>query len=135
MYSILRSVGIIAFLYALVACNSSSSSVTNTTPSNATSTTIKVTWDNGEPIPKVTVKLSTGYDYNTNTATGVITSDKTDASGSVTFSNLPRSGQLCVSTAEGDNGHTYIAAYCKHPFPATYTLAFGIPPFTPSPDM
>ncbi|HVN68028.1 MAG TPA: hypothetical protein VMU38_00035 [Candidatus Binatia bacterium] len=111
----------VAALLAVAACSSSSS--TPNSGANASSTTITVTTSKGSPISQIQVTLSTGI--LDGEGTGVITAEPTNGSGQVTFSNLPASGQLCVSTSTTDGGHLYRAYHCTQPFPAAYTLKFS----------
>jgi hypothetical protein len=117
----LRALGTIGVLCSVVACNSTSSSVIPPVP-NPSSTTITVNSSTGAPIAYLSVTLSTGIANHA--PTGVISTAKTNALGMVTFTNLPFSGQACVSAING----SIFASYCATPFPATYTLAFAVSP-------
>ncbi|MFY9737445.1 MAG: hypothetical protein WAK11_00190 [Candidatus Cybelea sp.] len=117
MSLMLRVVGTIGVLCSIVACNSSGSSALPPTP-NPSSTTITVNSATGAPIAYLSVTLSTGIANHA--PSGVISTAKTSALGTVTFTNLPFSGQACVSATEA----SIFASYCATPFPATYTLAF-----------
>jgi hypothetical protein len=121
-----RRVGAVALFLALVACSSSSSSTPSGGP-NPSSSVITVTTSTGSPLSDILVTLSTGI--TDGQPTGVITSQRTDASGVVTFYNLPSSGQLCVSAETTVGGHLYRTSHCASPFPARDTLAFpkGMP--------
>jgi len=121
-----RTVGTIALLLALVACSSSSSSTPPSGP-NPGSTVVTVTTSTGSPLSDILVTLSTGI--TNGQPTGVITTQRTDSSGIVTFYNLPSSGQLCVSAETTAGGRLYRTNHCASPFPARYTLAFpkGMP--------
>jgi hypothetical protein len=120
---IARSLAIVASACAVAACNSNSSNSMPNSGPNASSTTVSVTTSKDAPISNLQVILSTGIVNGQ--ATGQITSDPTDAAGQVTFSNLPASGQLCVSTAMTFGGNVFRASHCAQPFPASYTLKFG----------
>jgi hypothetical protein len=113
----LRVLGTIGVLCSVVACNSSGSSALPPTP-NPSSTTITVNSSAGTPIPYLSVTLSTGIANHA--PTGVISTAKTSALGTVTFTNLPFSGQACISAINA----SIFASYCATPFPATYTLVF-----------
>ncbi len=69
----------------------------------------------------ISVTLSTGISGTT--PTGVILTETTNSSGQVTFTNLPSSGQLCVSAATGIGASFTFNEYCAQSFPSSYTLA------------
>jgi hypothetical protein len=121
MVLLLRSLGTGVLLFALAACNGSSSSSPSTLP-NATSTVVTVTTSTGGPLAGLTVQLATNIVKGE--PTGVISSQRSGAGGTVTFSNLPAQGQLCVFSATTVGGTIYKATHCAHPFPARYTLKF-----------
>jgi hypothetical protein len=114
----LRVLGTIGLLCSVVACNSSGSSAIPPVP-NPSSAIITVNSSAGTPIPYLTVTLSTAIVNHA--PTGVISTAETNALGMVTFSNLPFSGQACVSAING----SIFGSYCATPFPATYTLTFA----------
>lgn len=116
----IRSFAILGLLVT-VAC--SSSSATPAAGPNATSTIITVTTAKGAPMAHLEVTLSTGL--LNGQATGVIASDSTNGGGQVSFTNLPSSGQVCVSTATTVGGELFRANHCAAPFPAKYTLKFS----------
>lgn len=117
----LRSLGAGALLLALAACNGSSSSTPSDLP-NASTTVVTVTTSTGGPLGGLTVTLSTNIVQGE--PTGVISSQRTDSGGTVTFNNLPSQGQLCVFSATTVGGNIYKGTHCAHPFPARYTLKF-----------
>ncbi|MFZ0575397.1 MAG: hypothetical protein WA304_11245 [Candidatus Cybelea sp.] len=117
----LRVLGTIGVLCSVVACNSSGSSVIPPAP-NPSSTTITVNSSTGAPIAYLPVTLSTGIANHA--PTGVISTVKTSALGTVTFTNLPFSGQACISATSA----SIFASYCATPFPGTYTLTFPSSP-------
>jgi hypothetical protein len=119
MSRILRSLVTIGALYSVVACNSSTSSVIPQPP-NPTTTTITLDGASGSPLPNATVTLSTGIANHA--PSGVISKQKTNGIGQVTFFNLPLNGQLCVSSSNS----SVLVYYCANPFPATYTLSFAV---------
>jgi hypothetical protein len=116
-----RSLGAIALLCALAACNSSSGSSANTLP-NASTTLITLTTSTGAPLSGLTVVLSTGITKGE--PSGMISSARTDSAGQATFMNLPSVGQLCVSSSTTVGGHLYRTNHCAYPFPAHYTLKY-----------
>jgi hypothetical protein len=118
MLWILRSVLTIGLLCAIAGCNTSSSTIPSASP-NPAGTTVTVKTAAGTPIANITVTLSTGI--TNHKPTGVISTAKTDYAGVVTFTNLPFSGQVCVSAVDG----TLFAGYCASPFPSTFTLMFS----------
>ncbi len=120
--SFVRCLGLAVAAAALAACNDSASNAAPAGP-NASATTITVTTAKGAPISQLEVTLSTGI--LDGEATGAIASDPTDGVGQVKFSNLPVTGQLCVSTATTVGGKVYRADHCADPFPANYTLKFS----------
>jgi hypothetical protein len=106
------------WMIALAACGGGSSySSTNSTPSNATTAVVTVLNSSGDPINAQPVTLSTGS--NGTPVTTIQTKD-TNTAGQVGFTNLPSSGELCVSSTIGAN----VALQCGEPFPATVTLQF-----------
>jgi hypothetical protein len=115
--STFRSLVTIGLLCAVTACNNNGSAVIPTPP-NATTTIITVDAASGAPIPGILVTLSTGISGHA--PTGVISKQKTNTTGQVTFFNLPLSGQVCVSAV----ANSILAYYCTTPFPGTYTLSF-----------
>ncbi|HXO17615.1 MAG TPA: hypothetical protein VN909_05545 [Candidatus Dormibacteraeota bacterium] len=121
--SFVRGLGLAASLLAVAACSGGSTGSTPGTAPNASSTTITVTTSKGAPITQIQVTLSTGIADGD--ATGPIASNPTNGAGQVMFSNLPSSGQLCVSTATTVGGHLYTASHCAQPFPASYNLKFS----------
>jgi hypothetical protein len=118
MYSsTFRFLGTVGLLCALTACNTNGSSAIPTSP-NSSTTIITVDGASGSPLIGVLVTLSTGF--SNHAPTGVISKQKTDAAGQVTFFNLPISGELCVSAVQ----NSITAFYCTTPFPGTFTLTF-----------
>jgi hypothetical protein len=111
----------VALVFALAACNSSSSSVPSNAP-NASSTVITLESSTGGPLTGLTVTLSTGIDKGE--PSGVISSQRTNSAGQATFVNLPSAGQLCVYSSTSAGGKIYRTNHCAHPFPASYTLKF-----------
>jgi hypothetical protein len=120
--SFVRNLGLAVLLTTAAACNGNSSSTPSGGP-NPSATTVTVTTSKGAPIAQIQVVLSTGL--SNGEATGEITSAPTSNAGQVTFSNLPGSGQLCVSTANVVGVTVYRASHCASPFPAAYTLKFS----------
>lgn len=116
--STFRSLGTIALLCAVTACNNNGSSVLPTSPNSSTTIITVDGATNGSPLTGILVTLSTGF--SNNAPTGVISKQKTNAAGQVTFFNLPLSGKVCVSAVQ----NSIIAYYCTTPFPGTYTLSF-----------
>jgi hypothetical protein len=110
---------------AVSACSSSSSGSVPSGP-NAGSTLITVTSGKGAPLGDLSVTLSTGI--GNGGPTGIITYQRTNSAGQVTFSNLPSAGQLCVYSATTFNGIVYRASHCAYPFPSSYTLKFAFKP-------
>jgi hypothetical protein len=119
-------------------CGGSGSSITAGQSQNAPLTAVTVseaqTFPDGSvvqvPAVGVTVSLSTGV--NGTTPTGVRATAVTSTAGVVTFTNLPASGQLCVSVAAS----SLFAASCREPFPGAVTLALSTAngvPGTPAP--
>ncbi|MGB8909679.1 MAG: hypothetical protein WCC84_13125 [Candidatus Cybelea sp.] len=90
---------------------------------NPSSTTITVMGKGGGPLFEVSVVLSTSIVDGQ--PSGIISSDRTNSGGQVTFFNLPRSGQLCVYAVTNINGPPQQANHCTYPFPARYTLKLG----------
>ena len=135
MRSFSRCVVAVTALLALAACGATSSSVIPppTGPPNPSSTKISVTVQVcsggvcvSGPGVGVKVTLSTGWDSTNHTPTGVITSQRTNKNGDTTFSNLPRSGQLCTSAELNRHGHRHVTAYCAQPFPKEHGLELHV---------
>ncbi len=98
----------------------SSAAVPSSTQNAGTS--VVTVLSNGLPVAGSAVTLSTGFSGTT--ATGVISTQTTVASGQTTFTNLPAGGTLCVSElAVVGPGITYPQYACPQPFPAQVTLS------------
>ncbi len=115
-----------AIALAMAFCGCSGGSGPSTAPNqptlNASSSLITVDSVGGAPTSGITVTLSTGLSGTT--PTGVITSQTTDVKGQTTFSNLPPTGQLCVSAVTGSGNSLQQTGNCAQPFPPTFTLTF-----------
>ncbi len=117
-----RFFALAAFALLLAGCGGGSSGSNPPVQTNAPSSVITVNSASGAPLPGLVVTLSTGL--NNSTPTGVISTQTTNASGQTTFSGLPSTGTLCVSTVRGAAPNVTFAGQCFFPFPSSYTLQF-----------